>query len=55
MNRTIDPIKVVLFDEDALKRMRFNDMLGRMDQMRATGRYCNIHIEQSQIVAEMIA
>lgn len=55
MNSTSHAIKVVLIDEMTLQSMRFNDMLGRIDQMKATGRYRNVHINQSGVFAEMIA
>lgn len=55
MNSTSYAIKVVLIDEMTLQSMRFNDMLGRIDQMKATGRYRNVHINQSGVFAEMIA
>ena len=55
MNSTSYALKVVLIDKMTLQSMRFNDMLGRIDQMKATGRYRNVYIDQIGVHAEMIA
>lgn len=45
----------VLIDLKSTGLDSFNAVLGRVDQMRATGRYADIHIRDGAIIAEVLA
>lgn len=47
----------VLIDSSDMNRMGFYEMVNRIEQMRATGRFTDIHIdgELGAIVAEVVA
>ena len=45
----------VLIDLKSTRLDSFNAVLGRVDQMRATGRYADIRIRDGAIVAEVLA
>ena len=58
MNSASQNLKAtVLIDSIALRSMGFIEMVTRVEQMRATGRYTDIHIdgELGAIVAEVVA
>ena len=45
----------VLIDLKSTRLDSFNAVLGRVDQMRATGRYADVHIRDGAIIAEVLA
>ena len=45
----------VLIDLQSTTLGNFNAVLGRIDQLRATGRYADVHIRDGAIVAEVLA
>lgn len=45
----------VLIDLGSTPLSTFNEVLGRVDQMKATGRYANVHIRDGAIIAEVLA
>lgn len=44
----------VLIDLESTPLDTFNAVLGRVDQMRATGRYADIRIRDGAIIAEVL-
>ena len=44
----------VLIDLQSTTLGNFNAVLGRIDQLKATGRYTDIHIRDGAIVAELL-
>ena len=45
----------VLIDLQSTTLGNFNAVLGRIDQLRATGRYADVHIRDGAIIAEVLA
>lgn len=45
----------VLIDLQSTPLHTFSEVLGRIDQLKATGRYADVHIRDGAIVAEVLA
>ena len=45
----------VLIDLQSTPLHTFGEVLGRIDQLKATGRYADVHIRDGAIVAEVLA
>lgn len=54
-SKHLNLVPTVVFDPEALKTMRFFEMVSKIEQMRATGRFTDFRFSERGVIAEMIA